>query len=69
VVAIDHDGEGGTGLDSNPDPHTPLPAATELVLIATDEAEAAFSEHYPHARRRSMSIRAAGTATSQPAER
>ncbi len=48
VVAVDR---GGT-VEGNPDAHVPLPADGELVLVATDEAEAAFSREYPRARRR-----------------
>jgi Trk K+ transport system NAD-binding subunit len=48
VVAIEVDGD----IAGNPDPHVPLPAGAELVLVGTDEAEAKFSQVYPHARRR-----------------
>jgi Trk K+ transport system NAD-binding subunit len=52
VVAVDR----GTTVEGNPDPHVPLPSDGELVLVATDEAEARFSEEYPHARRRTLRI-------------
>jgi voltage-gated potassium channel len=48
VVAVDRCGE----IEGNPDAHAPLPADGELVLVATDEAEAAFSREYPRARHR-----------------
>jgi Trk K+ transport system NAD-binding subunit len=48
VVAVDR----GHTIEGNPDAHSPLPSEGELVLVATDEAEAAFSEAYPRARRR-----------------
>ncbi len=50
VVAIEAGGE----IQGNPDAHQPLPADGELVLIGTDEAEAKFSEVFPHARRRPL---------------
>ena len=56
IIAIDYGAD--RGMDSNPDPHLPLPAGAELVLVATDAAEATFSERYPHSRRRAMSMRA-----------
>jgi voltage-gated potassium channel len=34
------------GLQINPDPHTPLPADGELVIIGTTEAEATFLEEF-----------------------
>ncbi len=48
VVAVETD----NSITANPDAHEPLPAEGELVLIATDAAEARFSEIFPHARRR-----------------
>jgi voltage-gated potassium channel len=42
VVAIERDGE----TEGNPDPHRPLPPDAMLVLIGTDEAEAAFAGTY-----------------------
>ncbi len=52
VVAVDRNGS----IEGNPDPRRPLPADGELVLVATDEAEARFSEEYPRARRRLLRI-------------
>ena len=52
VVAVDRGGV----IEGNPDPRAPLPAEGELVLVATDEAEARFSEEYPRARRRALRI-------------
>ncbi len=52
VVAVDR----GGSIEGNPDPTRPLPADGELVLVATDEAEARFSEQYPRARRRLLRI-------------
>ena len=48
VVGVDRGGQ----ISANPDPHRPLPDEGELVLVGTDEAEAAFSTVFPHARRR-----------------
>jgi voltage-gated potassium channel len=48
VVAVERNGV----LEGNPDPNLVLPATGELVLVGTDEAEAKFSETFPHARRR-----------------
>ncbi len=48
VVAIETDGS----IKGNPDAHEPLPERGELVLVATDAAEARFSQTFPHARRR-----------------
>jgi len=48
VVAIERDGV----VQGNPDPQAPLPADGELVLVATDAAEAKFSQLYPHTRTR-----------------
>ncbi len=48
VVAIEGDGV----MEGNPDPHVPLPAGAELVLVGTDAAESKFSEVFPHARHR-----------------
>jgi voltage-gated potassium channel len=52
VVAVEHDGE----IRGNPDPHQPLPAGGELVMIGSDENEAAFATTFPavapHRRRR-----------------
>lgn len=52
VVAVDR----GDTIEGNPDAHSPLPSHGELVLVATDEAEAAFSEAYPRARRRARRV-------------
>ena len=50
VVAIEsHD-----GINANPDAHTPLPSDCELLLVATDDAKARFSEVFPHARKRPL---------------
>lgn len=54
VVAVETDGE----IQGNPDAHQPLPEHGELVLVATDAAEARFSEIFPHARRRPVFDRA-----------
>ena len=43
----------GDDIEANPDPHEPLPAGGELVLVATDEGKARFPVVFPHARRRS----------------
>ncbi|MEM8905103.1 MAG: NAD-binding protein [Actinomycetota bacterium] len=43
----------GDEIEANPDPHEPLPAGGELVLVATDEGKARFPVVFPHARRRS----------------
>jgi voltage-gated potassium channel len=48
VVAIEH---GGT-IEGNPDPHVPLPDGARLVVIGTDDAEAAFGATFPSGRRR-----------------
>jgi Trk K+ transport system NAD-binding subunit len=48
VVAIERDGT----IEGNPDPHAPMPANCELILVGTDTAEAKFSDVFPHARRR-----------------
>lgn len=48
VVAVDRNGV----IEGNPDPRVPLPADGELILVATQESEARFSEEYPHARSR-----------------
>lgn len=50
VIAI----ETADGIQANPDAHAPLPADGELLLVATDEAKARFSEVFPHARRRAL---------------
>ncbi|MEP1123254.1 MAG: TrkA C-terminal domain-containing protein [Ilumatobacter sp.] len=50
VVAVDS----GNGIHSNPDPHVPLPADCELLLVATDDAKARFSEVFRHARQRPL---------------
>ena len=42
VIAISQDG----AMDINPDPHAPLPAKAEMVLIGTVEAERRFLEVY-----------------------
>jgi Trk K+ transport system NAD-binding subunit len=54
VVAIEVNGS----IQGNPDANEPLPAQGELILIATDAAEARFSEIFPHARRRPVFDRA-----------
>ena len=43
VIAVSKDGS----MDINPNPHAPLPAEAELVLIGTVEAERRFLEVYP----------------------
>jgi voltage-gated potassium channel len=48
VVAIERDGE----TEGNPDPHRPLPDGAMLVLIGTNEAEAAFAGTYSSRRSR-----------------
>ncbi len=48
VVAI----ETTDGIEANPNPHTPLPADAELLLVATDEAKSRFTAVFPHARNR-----------------
>jgi voltage-gated potassium channel len=52
VVAVEHGGE----MRGNPDPHEPLPDGGELVMIGSDENEAAFAAAFPsvtpHRRRR-----------------
>lgn len=50
VVAI----EASNGISANPDAHAPLPDVGELLLVATDEAKARFSEVFPHARKSSL---------------
>ncbi len=50
VVAVEADGV----ISGTPDPHVPLPADGELVMVATDVAEARFSEVFPHARQRPL---------------
>lgn len=42
VVAVTHEGE----TEVNPDPNKPLPADGEMILIATDEAQAAFLKRF-----------------------
>ncbi len=42
VIAVSKDGS----MDINPDPHAPLPAEAEIVLIGTVEAERRFLEIY-----------------------
>lgn len=54
VVAVETNGT----IQGNPDAHEPLPDEGELILIATDAAEARFSEIFPHARRRPVFDRA-----------
>ena len=53
VVAVETD----AGIAANPDPRIPLPTEGELLLVATDEAKARFSEVFPHARQRSRPVR------------
>lgn len=48
VIAI----ETADGIRANPDAHALLPSDGELLLVATDEAKARFSEVFPHARKR-----------------
>ncbi len=50
VVAVDS----GNGIHANPDAHVPLPAGCELLLVATDDAKARFSEVFRHARQRPL---------------
>ena len=42
VIAVSKDG----AMEINPDPHAPLPAEAEIVLIGTVEAERRFLEVY-----------------------
>ena len=53
VVAIEQDGV----LHGNPEPHQPLPAGGDLLLVGTDAAEDKFSQVFPHARRRPLRVR------------
>lgn len=44
VVALNHNGE----TEINPDPHRPLPANAEMILIGTVEAQAEFFKRFVH---------------------
>ena len=50
VVAVDS----GDRIIANLDAHEPLPADCELLLVATNEAKAQFTEVFPHARQRPL---------------
>jgi len=57
VVAIESAGQ----IAGNPDPHTPLPASGELILVGTNVAESRFSQVFPLERRRIFRSRSRGS--------